>query len=172
MNGTLIIGYGNIDRQDDGVAWHILCQIAEINGLSDFCSGQESFREDSKLHLLFDLQLTPDLAEVIANYDRVCFVDAHTGNIENDISFSYIIPEYKPSAFTHHMSPETCLSLVKTIYKREPEAVLASVRGYDFEFGDGLSSKTAELADLCAKKINAWICQSDQVNLDTGLFKS
>lgn len=159
MNDTLIIGYGNIDRQDDGVAWHILAQIAKLHGLEEFITENESFRENAWLHLMFELQLTPEMAEMIANYERVCFVDAHTGSIEGDLSFSLLQPEYKPSAFTHHMSPETCLSLAKALYKREPEAHLASVRGYEFEFGDNLSPKTAELAGLCVKKIDAWLCR-------------
>ena len=25
---ALVIGYGNIDRQDDGVAWHVLREVA------------------------------------------------------------------------------------------------------------------------------------------------
>jgi len=157
MNDTLIIGYGNIDRQDDGVAWHILAEIAKLHGLEEFNTENESFRENAWLHLIFELQLTPEMGEMIADYKRVCFVDAHTGNIEGDISFDNIQPEYKPSAFTHHMSPETCLSLAKTLYEREPEALLASVRGYEFEFGDNLSPKTAELAGVCVKKINIWL---------------
>ena len=157
MKDTLIIGYGNIDRQDDGVAWHILAEIAKLHGLEEFITENESFREESWLHLIFELQLTPEMAELIANFTRVCFVDAHTGNIEGDVSFNPLQPEYKPSAFTHHMSPETCLSLAKTLYQREPEALLASVRGYEFEFGDNLSPKTAELAGLCVKKINTWL---------------
>lgn len=157
MKDTLIIGYGNIDRQDDGVAWHILAEIAKLHNLGEFEAENESFPENGWLHLMFALQLTPEMAELIAEYKRVCFVDAHTGNIEGNISFTRIQPEYKPSAFTHHMSPETCLSLAKTLYNREPEALLASVRGYDFEFGDNLSPKTAELAEICVKKINAWL---------------
>lgn len=157
MKDTLIIGYGNIDRQDDGVAWHILAEIAKLHGLEEFTTENESFRENAWLHLMFELQLMPEMAELIANYERVCFVDAHTGNIDGDLSFNPIQPEYKPSAFTHHMSPETCLSLAMTLYQQEPEARLASVRGYEFEFGDSLSSKTTELAGLCVKEINAWL---------------
>jgi Ni,Fe-hydrogenase maturation factor len=32
MNKVLIIGYGNPDREDDGVAWHILQGVAERLG--------------------------------------------------------------------------------------------------------------------------------------------
>ena len=31
---TLVIGYGNADRQDDGVGWHILKVLAERIGTS------------------------------------------------------------------------------------------------------------------------------------------
>ena len=29
MDKTLVIGYGNVDRQDDGAAWHILARLAK-----------------------------------------------------------------------------------------------------------------------------------------------
>ena len=32
MKKVLILGYGNLDREDDGVAWHVLQGVAETLG--------------------------------------------------------------------------------------------------------------------------------------------
>ena len=76
MKKTLIIGYGNLDRQDDGVAWHVLAAIAGHYGYTDFEDEQEHLTENQYPHLLFDLQLMPEMAETIRDYERVLFVDA------------------------------------------------------------------------------------------------
>jgi hypothetical protein len=61
----LIIGYGNPDREDDGVAWHILaalsaawvcqCPIYIQKGLNP---------RENRNDFMFRLQLMPELAEV------------------------------------------------------------------------------------------------------------
>ena len=38
-------------------------------------------------------ELTPELAETIAQYERVCFVDAHTGAVPHDVNVSAIAAE-------------------------------------------------------------------------------
>ena len=85
--------------------------------------------------LIFVLQVTPELAETIAAYDRVCFVDAHTGSVPEDLHKSVVKPEYQSSPFTHHMTPATCLSFVKTIYQRERwKGVLSRCTGMNSVF--------------------------------------
>ena len=32
MNKTLLLGYGNPDREDDGVAWHVLSRVFRALG--------------------------------------------------------------------------------------------------------------------------------------------
>ncbi len=106
---------------------------------------------------LFSLQLTPETAEIIAEYDRVCFVDAHTGNIKEDFHIEPVTGRYTQSPFTHHMTPATCLYLVEQIYHIKPEAVLVSVRGYEFEFSHTLSRKTEFLAQKAVTQIMDWL---------------
>ncbi len=157
-SSTLIIGYGNADRQDDGAGWHILKNIAERLGLSVADDPGESIEiENSTVDLLFDLQIYPELAEKISHYNRVCFVDAHTADIQEKISWVELSPEYEKSPLTHHMSPRTLLSISKTIYDRVPDAILVSVRGYHFQFERELSAKTAALVEEAAEKIWQWI---------------
>lgn len=157
---TLVIGYGNADRQDDGVGWHILKDLAERVGerVPDD-PGAPIEVESEVFDLIFILQIYPELAEEISHYDRVCFVDAHTSDIPDAISWVELSPEYEKSPLTHHMSPRTVLSIAGTIYDHAPEAILVSVRGFHFEFERELSHKTAVLAKKATERIWDWIHQ-------------
>ncbi len=158
LPSTLIVGYGNPDRQDDGLAWHILAKLARFYNLPGFEPGSDDlFPVGNNPDLLFTLQLTPELAETVARYDRVCFVDAHTGEIAEDISLVVVTPEYQSSPLTHHMTPQTLMSLAVTLFDRNPRAVLISVRGFEFGFARGLSSQASQLAQDAFERIIAWI---------------
>ncbi len=154
---TLIIGYGNIDRQDDGAAWHILVQVAAGLGrpLPDPDGGFPEKQDDPEL--MYVLQLTPDLVERISQATRVCFIDAHTGAIPEDMALRKIGPQFQKSPFTHHLTPKSLLSLAETLYHAAVEAVLVSVRGYEFGFGRELSQRTETLAKQAARKIQNWL---------------
>jgi hydrogenase maturation protease len=155
---TLIIGYGNADRQDDGAGWHILKNIAErLNKNIPEDPGAAIEIEHEIVDLIFILQIYPELAETISNYKRVCFVDAHTSDIPEKISWVNLSPEYEKSPLTHHMSPRTVLSISQTIYNRIPEALLVSIRGYYFKFERELSPQTEQLVQEAAERIWRWI---------------
>src|SRR5512143_3195941 len=158
MQPTLIIGYGNFDRQDDGVAWHVLAEVARRLGCAVPLSPEEEFPLNSgKPDFIFELQLTPELANTIAQYDRLCFVDAHTGAVPHDVNVSAIAAEFQASPLTHHLTPQSLLTFAQTLYNARPEAILISVRGYQFGFEQALSQLTAQLAQQAAEKIVAWV---------------
>jgi hydrogenase maturation protease len=158
MKKTLIIGFGNLDREDDGVAWHILDRISRLYNFTLDVSPEEIQSPVSdNLDILFLMQLMPELAEMIAGYERVCFVDAHTGAVPEELHISPVGSCFQNSPLTHHMTPETVMCLTKDIYHASPEAKLVSVRGYQFEFHRSLSPRTDQLADLAVKEIQEWI---------------
>lgn len=164
MKTTLILGYGNADRQDDGVAWHVLARLARKLGQPAPSTPDDEFAGTGEPGagpnpaLIFALQLTPEMAETIARYERVCFVDAHTGRVPQEIQFAPLKSEFQSSPFTHHMTAETCLALAGSLYGRQPaEAVLVSVRGYEFGFSHELSPRTAELAEEATEQIRVWL---------------
>jgi hydrogenase maturation protease len=155
---TLVIGYGNLDRQDDGVAWHILKAVLKTLGYPIVDPFENPLIEYSgELTLLFTLQLTPELAEMISEFDRVCFVDAHTGAIPDPVHIEILKSEFSTSPFTHHLTPSACLHLAQTLFNKNPEGLLVSVQGYEFGFSQFLSPTTARLAEEAAKKIVEWI---------------
>jgi hydrogenase maturation protease len=155
---TLIIGIGNSDRQDDGVGWHIVKTLAERLGETVPADPGEivEVRTD-KADLMFVLQIYPELAETMSHYERVCFVDAHTADVAEEISWIALDPEYEKSPLTHHMSPRTLLSIGATIYDQMPEAILVSVRGYGFQFERDLTPRTKILAKEAIDRLWDWI---------------
>jgi hydrogenase maturation protease len=157
MKKTLLLGFGNIDRQDDGVAWHVLESIARKLGRPVPDPSEGFYPNGCNPAFMFVLQLTPELAETIAEYDRVAFIDAHTGDVDADLQILTLQAAYEPSPLTHHLTPASCLALVETIYHKSPEAMLFSVRGFQFDFEKKLSIKTDLLASRVVKEILEWM---------------
>lgn len=157
MKKLLVIGYGNVDRQDDGVAWHVLVNLAHKLGHYAPDDPEESFETGSDPELIYVLQLTPDMADILMNYERICFIDAHTGNIPDDLQISNVTAEFQNSPFTHHMTPQTLLAFVKALYGTEPLAVLVSIRGFEFGFSRELSSRTQAIANQAVETIFDWL---------------
>jgi hydrogenase maturation protease len=154
---TLFIGYGNPDRQDDGVAWHVLKGVTEQLGLETSPTWEDPLPSTPEADFAFYLQLTPELAEDITTYDRVCFVDAHTGKIPEDVQVVDVMPQYQTSPFTHHLTPEMLLSMSQELYQKIPEAILVSVRGYEFGFETELSPFTAALVTEAVERVVGWL---------------
>jgi hydrogenase maturation protease len=154
---TLFIGYGNPDRQDDGVAWHVLAGIANQLGLETSPSWEDPLPSSPEAEFAFYLQLTPELAEDLTAYERVCFVDAHTGNIPENVQLVDVTPEYQTSPFTHHLAPEMLLSMCESLYQHTPEAILISARGYQFGFETELSPFTGSLVTEAVERAVGWL---------------
>jgi hydrogenase maturation protease len=155
---NLIVGYGNADRQDDGVAWHILTGLARRLGREVPAQPEEGlFPEDAEIDLWYDLQLFPEMSETFAHYERICFVDAHTGNIAEEIHLQPVDDSPAASAFTHHMTPAACLALTRAIFHHSPEAMLLSVRGYHFGFARELSEETGLLVPRAIDLLWQWL---------------
>jgi hydrogenase maturation protease len=157
LNQTLVIGYGNPDRQDDGVAWHVLHALAIRLGLPVPDSYEDLFPPNERLDFSFFLQLTPEMAEEIAPYQRVCFVDAHTGSITRKVQLAPLEGQFQHSPFTHHLTPQSLLSICQALYGKTPQAALLSVRGYQFEFERQLSPETAALVPEALELILEWM---------------
>ena len=155
---VLCLGYGNFDREDDGVAWHVLSRLAGKLAIPFPATVEEfEFHAGGKIDLFFSLQLYPELAELTLNYSRLCFIDAHTGAVPGEIHVECLQPAPQTSPFTHHLTPAALLNLTKTIYGHEPSSLFVSIRGYSFQFTQQLSHKTNRLADLAVEQILSWV---------------
>jgi hydrogenase maturation protease len=145
---TLIIAYGNRDREDDGAGWHILNKLAHQYGLEELeFPGDQVSTTDGKLTLLYLFQLLPEMAEDIGDYEQLIFVDAHNSPSLPNLVFEQVSPDQTHSAFTHHMSPGELLAIAQILGKKLPLSWMLSVRGFSFRFSQTLSEETAALVD-------------------------
>ena len=159
ISKTIIIGYGNIDRADDGVAFAVINEVRRQMGqkmLEDGDTGLDELNDENDS--IFLSQLVPEIMELLTGYDRIVFVDAHVGSDMEDLNCSPVLAQYISSSFTHHMTPSALLAFLKTMYQCEPEAYMVSIRGYDFDFKRTFSSRVQALVqpavDAILKLIN------------------
>ncbi|HOG47636.1 MAG TPA: hydrogenase maturation protease [Anaerolineae bacterium] len=141
---TLVIGYGNPSRRDDGVARHVVNALrarwgrAALGPLGDGWDDLQGTRDT-----LSPQQLTPELAETLSAYDLVVFVDATLPAMAGPVRAVPVTPALHMAAVTHHMDPAALLVLAEQLYRRAPVGWLVSVHGHDLGFGDQLSPQTA-----------------------------
>ncbi len=158
---TLIFGYGNADRQDDGVAWHVLREVMRHFGLPVSEELDINFDDEQRhVHYEFQLQLTPEIADDLDAYDRVFFIDAHTGAVAEEVHIEKVTANFQKSPFTHHLTPASLLSIADTLHHKVPETILVSVRGYEFAFSQSLSAATTALTRQAADIIITWVNES------------
>lgn len=126
MSLPLVIGIGNPTRSDDG-AGH-----AVVSGLAHVVPGG-TYR---LVH-----QLTPDLAEDVAEASLVVFVDASL----QATTVEMIPVEPTPVAPGSHLTTAgTLLHLTELVYGRRPGAALqVAIPAYELGFGEELSPWTA-----------------------------
>lgn len=113
--------------------------------------------ETHQVDYVFQLQLTPEIAYDLDKYDRVCFIDAHTGAVPEEVHFERVTPNFQKSPFTHHLTAGSLLSITDTIHHKSPETILVSVRGYQFGFARTLSEATSLLTHQAADIIQHWM---------------
>ena len=154
MPRTLVIGFGNIDRADDGVAYSVINALRRRLGQKPLKEDETGLDElGAEVDSVFLSQLTPELMETLAGYRQVVFVDAHVYENADPLHCAPVSPEYTPSSFTHHLTPGAFLALLKALYRLEPAGHLVSIRGHDFDFHRNLSPETEALVGPAVEHI-------------------
>ncbi|WP_320178377.1 hydrogenase maturation protease [Roseovarius pacificus] len=118
---TLLIGFGNTLRGDDGlgpvVAERFRAQLSERLGGAA-----------ANLRIIAAPQLMPEHAADLAQVDRAIFVDASFAADPGAIRHERIEPgEWVPSGSGHGYDPVALTAMAHTIYGAEPEVHLVSV---------------------------------------------
>ncbi len=141
---VLVLGYGNPSRRDDGVGLAVINGLRRRLGLTPLEGNDDGFTDLGRpLDTLFVHQLVPEMAEILAEYDRVIFVDAHVGVYPDVIRRVTVVPGFDLGMVSHHIKPASLLELAQCIYGCAPQAQLVSIRGLDFDFGTDLHPATA-----------------------------
>jgi len=139
---TLVLGYGNPGRQDDGLGPAV---AAGIEGLGwPGLTAHDNY------------QLNIEDAVDVAEHDVVWFVDAAKVGPS-----PYCVRDLSPAStieFTSHiMRPEAVLAIAGQCYDRFPRAFLLAIRGYQFEFVEALTPGAAENLDVALTMLKARI---------------
>ena len=122
----LVVGYGNPGRQDDGLGPAAAAQIEQIRWPSVTTSD--------------NYQLVIEDAVQIAAHDVVWFVDA-TREGDAPYAVQRLAPAFDITFTSHLLKPETLLAIAEQQFGKSPEAYLVSIRGYEFDFLEGLSDQ-------------------------------
>jgi hydrogenase maturation protease len=146
MPHTLIIGYGNSLRGDDGFGWHAALRLREVI-------------HDEGVEILPVHQLTPELMDPISRVRRVIFIDAAVGEDAGKLTVVTLeTTGASAPVFTHFATPTALLEGARSLYGAKPEALLITVVGLDFELGEELSEPVQlALESLAGGKIRELI---------------
>jgi hydrogenase maturation protease len=156
LGRTLVAGFGNAYRRDDGAAWAVVNALREQLGRPPLALLDDGF--DDMGHAVDTVvlhQLVPELAETLAGYELVIFVDAHVQELADPLREEEIAPLYHVPFVSHQTHPGTLLDLAHKLHGHAPRGVLLSLRGHDFDFGEGLSEETAALVPRAVARIRA-----------------
>ncbi|GMU23100.1 MAG: hypothetical protein AMXMBFR13_31830 [Phycisphaerae bacterium] len=126
-----IFAWGNRGRRDDGVALLLAERL------------EERYADDCGVIVQQYHQLGPELVEELNHCSLAIFIDAHVSDGFEEVHLERIEPTEAGGFDTHHCHPSVLLTLGRCMGFELPESVLVAIRGYDFDFGDGLSPKTA-----------------------------
>ncbi|MDW8308397.1 MAG: hydrogenase maturation protease [Verrucomicrobiales bacterium] len=134
----LVIGYGNTLRGDDAAG----PRVAEA---------VEALRLPG-VRVIACHQLTPELAEPIAQADRVVFVDAAVAP-PRKVRLRRLTPRTTAQPMSHATDPRALLTLARELFGRVPRAWWLTIPAVRFDFGESLSATTRRGIALALKRI-------------------
>ena len=142
-----IAGFGNIDRQDDGVGIILASRIAEwLKG-----------KGGNDVQLSLEHQLLPELAEELRDADLAIFVDADMQQHENGWSITETSPNSKIDGFNiHSMSPAWLLQLAEQLGTLPKKALTLGVSGSSFDFSNSITPECEMRMNMAEKAFHEW----------------
>lgn len=126
---VLVLGYGNPGRQDDGLGPLLVERLEE--------AGIDGVTTDA------DYQLNIEDAAALAEHDIALFVDAATSGRE-PFGIERVRPDSSITFTSHSVSPGSILAICEDSFGVVPEAWVLGIRGYEFEFREGLTPRAEE----------------------------
>jgi hydrogenase maturation protease len=115
---TLLIGYGNALREDDGFGVFVARSLKKTLERIEIC------------------QLAPELAEIIARYDRIIFIDV---NVEVKAGvFAVPLPK-ADNVLSHSLTPWSLIEMTRRHYGVNVDYLIFSVGGGSFGYRETLT---------------------------------
>ena len=123
----LVIGFGNTLRSDDGAGIRAAELVAERYSNADCITTHE---------------LHPEMAETIAEHDKVFFIDASVR--VSSMTVVPLHPDGTPQALhSHAHSPQSLVNLCRDLYAATPSlCLLIELPVFTIAFGENLSAAT------------------------------
>jgi len=121
---VLVLGYGNPGREDDGLGPAVVGALEQRPGLD--------------VTLDADYQLNIEDAAAMAEHDFVVFVDASVVG-PAPFGFERVRPARETAFTSHAVSPGAVAALCRESFGAVPQAWVLGVRGYSFDFAEGLT---------------------------------
>ena len=129
---SLVVGYGNPLRSDDGVGWVIAGRLAADPRFA-------------AVDVLQRHQLTPELALDVCRADLVVLVDARSGAPAGSVAIERVEPaSANGTTWSHHLGPGSLVALAGELYGYAPEVHVVSVGVGSLDVGEGLSPAVEE----------------------------
>jgi hydrogenase maturation protease len=126
-SGTLIIGYGNRLRTDDGLGWRAIELLTDD-------------RRVAGARLLARHQLTPELAADFAEAALVVLIDADAGAPPGQVTVRQVVASTAGGPLlSHHVDPPSLVALSHELYGRLPAVYVVGVGALSLGEGDRLS---------------------------------
>ena len=152
---VLVCGYGNPYRTDDG-AGHVLAPLLARRLES---GGHE-------IDLRLEHQLLPELAADFDGFDLLVFADARVpGTCPGE---GFVIEEVRPDSELeglniHSAGPEWVLALAARIGATPPKAILVSVEGESFDFGDEPTTACSARIGRATSGFEEWLAKRQDI---------
>jgi hydrogenase maturation protease len=128
-NRTLVIGFGNPLRGDDGFGWEVAARLTSVEN-------------DGSIEVLTVHQLTPEMIETLSQFNQVIFIDASCEGIPGEWRCDPVSAgEINPNALGHRFGIPELLGHARKLYGSTPQALLISVSGESFECRDHLTPR-------------------------------
>ena len=124
----LVIGYGNSLRSDDGVGQLVAMAVEKWHL--------------PKVKSLYLHQLVPELAEKIAEFETVIFIDASLET--KQVKLTRLKNLQTNGNWTHHLTPESLIYLTEFLYKKKPQTWSIDIPISNLDFGDKISNFAEE----------------------------
>jgi Ni,Fe-hydrogenase maturation factor len=130
---ALVIAIGNPMRRDDGVAHHV--------------------QTPPGVERRAVLQLTPEMAEEIAQYNAVIFVDADVN--AKQVAMEPVGKVPAPSPLTHVSNPVDIVALARALFGFSGHAYTCRIPACDLSEGEALSARSSKFAQQAAREIDS-----------------
>ena len=155
MIATLVVGYGDLDRQDKGVGFYVVRELRRCLGQPELVpEKRESWPSEGPLpHSVFLRELTPALADRAVDYEQLIFVRCHNMQSRPPLCLESLVRDCVPHQWRGHLTPHKLVDMIRRRHGAVPPAALLCVLGHGYDLVQGLSDDTRRLVPQAVSRI-------------------